>query len=105
MAQLADEIVGREGELRTIEAALADLERGRPVALEIEGEPGAGKTRLLAELGGAPADDLSHATMRIGSGPSRAPPPSTSTCSIPSSAIRRAVHSAAYASSRSSITP
>ena len=29
----------------------AELERGRPVALELEGEPGIGKTRLLAELG------------------------------------------------------
>ena len=51
MAQLADEIVGREGELRSFEAALSELERGRPVALELEGEPGIGKTRLLAELG------------------------------------------------------
>ncbi len=51
MAQLADEIVGREGELRSFDAALAELERGRPAALEVEGEPGIGKTRLLAELG------------------------------------------------------
>jgi predicted ATPase len=48
---VAEQIVGRASELRSIEAALAELERGRPVALELEGEPGIGKTRLLAELG------------------------------------------------------
>ncbi len=51
MAQLAGEIVGREGELRSFDAALDELERGNAVALELEGEPGIGKTRLLAELG------------------------------------------------------
>ena len=30
---------------------MAELERGRPAALELEGEPGIGKTRLLTELG------------------------------------------------------
>src|SRR4051794_9363949 len=50
MTQLAEQIVGRVEELRSIEAALGELERGRPTALEIEGEPGIGKTRLLAEL-------------------------------------------------------
>ena len=44
-------IVGREAELRAVDAALAALARGRPAALEVEGEPGIGKTRLLAELG------------------------------------------------------
>ena len=51
MAQVAEQIVGRASELRSIDAALGELERGRPVALELEGEPGIGKTRLLAELG------------------------------------------------------
>ncbi|HEX6023689.1 MAG TPA: AAA family ATPase [Solirubrobacter sp.] len=51
MTQLADEIVGREGELRAFDAALDELARQNPVALELEGEPGIGKTRLLAELG------------------------------------------------------
>src|SRR4051812_9224123 len=50
MAFAVEEIVGRPGELRAVEAALDELERGRPTALEIEGEPGIGKTRLLAEL-------------------------------------------------------
>jgi len=36
MAQLADEIVGGAGEMRSIDAALGELERGRPAALELE---------------------------------------------------------------------
>src|SRR3954453_22539566 len=51
MAQLAGEIVGGEGGWRSCGAARAELEGGCPAALELEGEPGIGNTRLLAELG------------------------------------------------------
>src|ERR1700742_3834713 len=44
-------IVGRTDELASLEAALGELERGGPLAFELEGEPGIGKTRMLAELG------------------------------------------------------
>ena len=46
MTQLADPLVGRAEELRALEAALD----GRAGAVELVGEPGIGKTRLLAEL-------------------------------------------------------
>jgi DNA-binding NarL/FixJ family response regulator len=49
MAVLAD-LVGRAAELGAIDRALAELKRGRSAALELVGEPGIGKTRLLAEL-------------------------------------------------------
>ena len=51
MAHLADQLVGRTAELATLDEALAGLERARSGALELVGEPGMGKTRLLAELG------------------------------------------------------
>src|SRR3954470_3800441 len=51
MTLVADQIVGRADELRGVEMALGERERSPPAALEIEGEPGIGKTRLLAELG------------------------------------------------------
>ena len=51
MAQPADQLVGRTAELGSLDHALADLERGQSHALEVAGEPGIGKTRLLAELG------------------------------------------------------
>ncbi len=45
-------LVGREAELEAIERALAGLDSGGGQrCLTIEGEPGIGKTRLLAELG------------------------------------------------------
>jgi DNA-binding NarL/FixJ family response regulator len=50
MVQLAEPLVGRAAELEALEAALATVERGRPAILELQGEPGIGKTRLLAEL-------------------------------------------------------
>lgn len=43
-------LVGRSGELATLDRTLVDLTAGS-VALEIVGEPGVGKTRLLSELG------------------------------------------------------
>lgn len=51
MQQLGERLVGRDTELAVIERALAELADGRPAALEVTGEPGIGKTRLLAELG------------------------------------------------------
>jgi DNA-binding NarL/FixJ family response regulator/tetratricopeptide (TPR) repeat protein len=47
----ADLLVGRLDELRCIERILDDLDRGRPGAIELVGEPGIGKTRLLKEIG------------------------------------------------------
>ena len=51
MPRVADHLlVGRAAELRVIDQALGDLRRGSTASLLIEGEPGIGKTRLLAEL-------------------------------------------------------
>ena len=47
---LAEHLVGRAEELLAIEHALAELDQGESAALEVRGEPGIGKTRLLAEL-------------------------------------------------------
>jgi DNA-binding CsgD family transcriptional regulator len=51
MAVLGQRLVGRAGELKEVDRALAAVERGRPATLELVGEPGIGKSRLLAELG------------------------------------------------------
>ena len=59
MAPPADHLVGRAAELGSLEEALARLERHGFTALEISGEPGIGKTRLLAELSRA-ADERGH---------------------------------------------
>jgi DNA-binding NarL/FixJ family response regulator len=50
VALLAEQLVGRAEELLAIDHALARLDRGESAALEMRGEPGIGKTRLLAEL-------------------------------------------------------
>jgi predicted ATPase len=42
--------VGRAGELGSLEWILAGLDRGCPGAIEVAGEPGIGKTRLLLEV-------------------------------------------------------
>jgi ATP/maltotriose-dependent transcriptional regulator MalT len=42
--------VGRAAELESLGQLLDELEQGRAVAVELLGEPGIGKTRLLAEL-------------------------------------------------------
>jgi DNA-binding CsgD family transcriptional regulator len=42
--------VGRSEQLGSLEQALDELGRGEPGAIELVGEPGIGKTRLLAEL-------------------------------------------------------
>ena len=52
-------IVGRTEELLAIDHTLAELGRGGSAALEVRGELGIGKTRLLAELA-ARADALGY---------------------------------------------
>jgi len=47
----AEHLVGRTEELQVLDRVLARLDDGHPVAIEIRGEPGIGKTRLLEELG------------------------------------------------------
>ena len=59
MPQLAAKLVGRTAELGSLDAALAGLERRRSSVLEVVGEPGIGKTRLLAELAGR-AEERRH---------------------------------------------
>jgi ATP/maltotriose-dependent transcriptional regulator MalT len=46
----ADLLVGRADELDSLEWLLDELDQGHPGALELAGEPGIGKTRLLKEL-------------------------------------------------------
>ena len=50
MAHLSEHLVGRAEELGAFDQLLADLESGAPAAIALAGEPGIGKTRLLAEL-------------------------------------------------------
>src|SRR4051812_33949643 len=50
MALLAEHLVGRAEELGSFDHLLAALDRRQPAAIELVGEPGIGKTRLLAEL-------------------------------------------------------
>jgi predicted ATPase len=51
MIEPAPAIVGRAAELGSLDDALADLEAQRRLhAVELSGEPGMGKTRMLAEL-------------------------------------------------------
>jgi ATP/maltotriose-dependent transcriptional regulator MalT len=45
-----DALVGRADEIAALEQVLDELNRGPPGALELVGEPGIGKTRLLSEL-------------------------------------------------------
>jgi len=59
MAQPAEQLVGRAAELGVIDSALAGLERRSFSALELAGEPGIGKTRLMSELA-ARADAKGH---------------------------------------------
>jgi ATP/maltotriose-dependent transcriptional regulator MalT len=47
---VANYLVGRAEELGTLDDLLAAADGGRPLAVEVVGEPGIGKTRLLAEL-------------------------------------------------------
>jgi predicted ATPase len=48
---LAEHLVGRVAELSSVDNLLARLDEGQSAALELVGEPGIGKTRLLTELG------------------------------------------------------
>ena len=48
--QTADQLVGRNAELEALNAALAQLDRGRGAVIELAGEPGLGKSRMLGEL-------------------------------------------------------
>src|SRR5215467_6611128 len=43
-------LVGREAECEVVEQALARLATGRSQVIELTGDPGIGKTRLLAEV-------------------------------------------------------
>jgi DNA-binding NarL/FixJ family response regulator len=59
VALLADHLVGRAEELGSLDEVLSELDRGGSAAIELVGEPGIGKTRLLAELA-ARADARGH---------------------------------------------
>ena len=52
MSQVAPQLVGRPVELGVFDDVLAQLADGRSGAIEVVGEPGIGKTRLLDELAG-----------------------------------------------------
>src|SRR5919109_3119994 len=56
MSGWASLLVGRRDELLAFERTLADVEREDARALGLRGEPGIGKSRLLAELGGRARD-------------------------------------------------
>ena len=62
MARPAEQLVGRAAELASVDGTLAELSGGRFCALELAGEPGIGKTRLLAELS-ARADARGHVVL------------------------------------------
>jgi len=47
---LAVHLVGRPDELGSIDEVLTELGQGRPGVIELAGEPGIGKARLLREL-------------------------------------------------------
>jgi ATP/maltotriose-dependent transcriptional regulator MalT len=47
---VAEHFIGRADELGSLERLLDELDRGRPGAVELAGEPGIGKTRLLREV-------------------------------------------------------
>ena len=59
MALHTDHLVGRAEELSSLDRVLAGLDQGGSDALVLVGEPGIGKTRLLAELA-ARADAQGH---------------------------------------------
>jgi predicted ATPase len=59
MAPFANQLVGRAEQLDSLDAVLAELDGGRCAGVELVGEPGIGKTRLLAELADR-AEDRGH---------------------------------------------
>src|SRR5512132_1610393 len=50
MALHIEHLVGRAEEIRSLDRILDELDQGNPAAVGLVGEPGIGKTRLLAEL-------------------------------------------------------
>src|SRR3954468_4042745 len=56
---MAEQLIGRPAELDVFDQILGELEQGVSGAIELVGEPGIGKTRLLAELA-ARADRRGH---------------------------------------------
>lgn len=62
-AQAAGRLAGREAEVAALRKALDSLRRGRGGVVELLGEPGIGKSRLLAELL-ALADQERHVVVR-----------------------------------------
>jgi predicted ATPase len=52
MAEWASALVGRRDELASLERAVAAVEAGAACSVALRGEPGIGKSRLLAELAG-----------------------------------------------------
>jgi DNA-binding CsgD family transcriptional regulator len=50
MTLLADNLVGRAEELGLLDQVLAEVDQGSAAVIELVGEPGIGKTRLLAEF-------------------------------------------------------
>ena len=50
LARRPDAFVGRDDELDSLEQLLDEVDRGEAIAVEVLGEPGIGKTRLLSEL-------------------------------------------------------
>jgi DNA-binding CsgD family transcriptional regulator len=50
MTLVADHLVGRAEELGSLDRLLGEVDQGGAAAVELVGEPGIGKTRLLAEL-------------------------------------------------------
>jgi ATP/maltotriose-dependent transcriptional regulator MalT len=52
MPVLGDHLVGRLEELGVLDQVLCEVDEGHAAAIEVVGEPGIGKTRLLAELAG-----------------------------------------------------
>jgi ATP/maltotriose-dependent transcriptional regulator MalT len=59
MALQTDHLVGRAEELSSLDRVLAELDHGRSATILLVGEPGIGKTRLLAEFA-ARADARGH---------------------------------------------
>jgi adenylate cyclase len=67
-------LIGREEELRRLQAALAELRDGRGQIISLTGEAGIGKSRLVAELRQAVGSDP-HRARSITSDHDRRPPP------------------------------
>jgi ABC-type transport system substrate-binding protein/class 3 adenylate cyclase len=64
-ARAVTPFVGRTAELETLEGVVADLTTGRGAVVSITGEPGIGKSRLVAETRAQFADDV---TFLVGHG-------------------------------------